>query len=103
MKSQTRLVKKIHQKDNYTFTIQWNDGVIADYRLSELQKHCPCANCVDEISGNRLLDVNAIKPNVRAISLMSVGRYALKVQFSSGCSTGIYDFDMLYNLSKERR
>lgn len=100
MKPQPRLLKKICQKDNHTFTIHWDDGIVADYRLSELQRHCHCANCIDESTGKRLLDVASIQPNVRAVRIVSVGRYALRVQFTSGCSAGIYDFDMLYKLTK---
>lgn len=91
-------VRKIKQKDNQTFTIEWNDGKIVDYRLSELQRKCPCANCRDEVTGERLLDPSRIDDNVNAKRVVSVGRYALRVEFTSGCSTGIYSFDMLREL-----
>ena len=97
LKSQAKLCK-IEQKDNFTFTIHWDDGVIADYRLSELQKHCHCANCIDEITGKRLLDERTIQQDVRAVRIVSVGRYALRIKFTSGCSAGIYDYEMLYQL-----
>lgn len=87
--------RKIFQKDNVTFAIEWNDGVISDYRLSELQKRCPCANCVDERTGRRLVDEATIDEDVRAKRIVSVGRYALRIEYLSGCSTGIYSFDML--------
>lgn len=88
-------ISKIYQKDNYTFTIEWNDGITNHYRLNELQKRCPCAGCVDEISGKRLLDKSMIADDVRAKRIMSVGRYALRLDFTSGCSHGIYSFDFL--------
>lgn len=94
------LVHKIQQKDNHTFTIEWSDNTIADYRLSDLQKRCPCANCTDEITGKRLLDERSVKEDVKAIRIVSVGRYALKIKFTSGCSTGIYSFEMLHSLAK---
>lgn len=88
-------IRKIYQKDNCTFTIEWNDGVLSDYRLGELQKHCPCAQCTDEYSGERLVDESQVDPNVRAERITSVGRYALRIDFTKGCSAGIYSFDML--------
>lgn len=100
MNASAVLVRKILQKDNYTFTIEWSDSSVADYRLSDLQKRCPCANCTDEITGKRLLDENSVKHDVKAVRIASVGRYALKIQFTSGCSTGIYSFDMLHGLAK---
>lgn len=96
-------VQTISQKDNHTFTLIWSDGTIYDYRLSELQKRCPCANCYDETTGKRLLNESAIRPDTRAVRITSVGRYALRVQFTAGCSAGIYCFDMLYEMAKGRR
>ena len=95
MKNKSHQVKNIEQKDNYTFTIQWNDGVVKDYRLNELQLRCPCANCVDEVTGERLADAGQVKENVKAKRVTSVGKYALRIDFTSGCSHGIYTFDML--------
>lgn len=89
------LIKQIQQKDNHTFSILWSDGLEQDIRLSNLQRQCPCANCMDEKTGERLLNLNAVKDDVKAISIKSVGRYALQVQFTSGCSTGIYSFEIL--------
>ncbi len=93
----TYRVQQIFQKDNNTFTIQWTDGQGIDYRLSDLQAQCPCAGCRDENSGKQKVDPASIDRNVRAKSVSSVGRYALRILFSSGCSMGIYSFDMLRN------
>lgn len=91
-------VKEIMQKDNHTFVIRWTDGKIGEYRLNELQKRCSCANCIDETTGKRLLDESTVKSDVKATKIYNVGRYALRIQFSSGCSTGIYPFEMLHNM-----
>lgn len=95
MNDQTILIKRLQQKDNYTFTIEWSDGQVNDYRLSTLQQHCPCANCSDEATGKRRNDVKNLSENVRAQRIVSVGRYALRIYFTSGCSKGIFDFNLL--------
>lgn len=88
------LIRKISQKDNHTFTIEWSDGAVNDYRLSHLQRNCPCAGC--NVSDHKPANENAAeKEDVRATRINSVGRYALRIQFSSGCSKGIYSFEML--------
>ena len=89
------LIKDIEQKSNHIFCITWSDGIQNDYRLSQLQKICPCAHCTDENTGERKTNPDKVPPDLRAISIRNVGRYALKIQFSSGCSTGIYTFDLL--------
>lgn len=98
MKTEPGLVRTISQKDKHTFTIEWSGGHVSDYRLSDLQKQCPCAKCVDETTGQRIADPSAVQDDVAAKRIVSVGRYALRVEFTSGCSTGLYGFDMLRKL-----
>lgn len=94
-------VRQIRQKNDQSFEIEWSDGTINSYRLSDLQKQCPCANCVDETTGKRIVDPSRVNPDVGAVRITNVGRYAIKIQFTTGCSTGIYSFDMLRNFGKE--
>ncbi|MFI0434386.1 MAG: DUF971 domain-containing protein [Parachlamydiaceae bacterium] len=95
-------LQSIRQKDNHTFSIEWNDGSIQDFRLSDLQRDCPCAHCRDEMTGKRLIHHTMISDEVKAVLIRSVGRYGLKIQFTSGCSTGIYSFDQLWKMKKEK-
>lgn len=88
-------IKQIKQIDNHCFQIAWSDGVTEIYRLSDLQKCCPCAGCVDEATGERRAAASAVSIDVKAITIQSVGRYAIKIHFTSGCSSGIYDFGLL--------
>jgi len=81
--------------DESTFLFVWNDGSEQELRMSDLQRSCSCANCVEEYSGKRLLNPGTIDENVQAHEIRMVGRYGLRVQFSSGCSTGIYSFNMI--------
>lgn len=93
-------VTQIWQKNNHIFSIQWNDGLVQDFRLCDLQRNCPCAHCADEITGQRLLDPQTVSDDVRAVVIRSVGRYGLRIHFTSGCSTGIYSFDRLRKMAK---
>jgi DUF971 family protein len=93
-------VCRIWQKDSYTFSIEWNDGCIQNFRLSDLQSNCPCANCFDEITGKSLLNPKNISEQVKAIVIRSVGSYGLQIQFTSGCCTGIFSFESLRKMVK---
>lgn len=94
------IVRDIKQKDATTFTLYWNAGRVQEFRLSDLQKVCPCAACVDENTGKRVSDPTRVDNNVSANSIRVVGRYGLQIQFTSGCSTGIYSFDLLKGFSQ---
>lgn len=91
------MIKKIEQKSAHTFVIEWNDGHVKEYRLSDLQKNCHCASCIDEITGARILDPKTVEEDVQAIKIKSVGRYGIKIFFTKGCSNGIYSYDFLYD------
>lgn len=93
------LIRSISQKDNHTFTIHWSDGDLADYRLSDVQMVCPCAKCHQQ----KIDTKSPITPdyNVKATRITNVGRYALKIKFTSGCSNGIYSFASLRKLKEE--
>lgn len=95
----TYFVRKIVQKDRFTFTIEWMDGKVGDYRLSDLQMHCPCARCRDEKTGRSLLDLATLNREVTALRIESLGCYALRVLFTSGCSKGIYTFSFLRRMA----
>ena len=76
--------------------IEWDAaGHQGFYPARELRLACPCAACVDEMSGRQLLDPAGVAPSVRPVSLELVGAYGLRVNWSDGHATGIYTFDRL--------
>lgn len=82
--------QKIGQTEKGTLEIVWSDGAITSLAPSELQAKCPCAGCRD-VSGQVVEDVEVM-------SVSRVGSYALAFKFSSGCSHGIYRFDLVRGL-----
>lgn len=93
-------VKDIKQLDSRTLGITWTDDQSNQYDVVELRRCCPCASCIDEWTGEKRLRPEQISEDVRPISLESVGRYALKINFSDGHNTGIYTFQMLRDKTK---
>jgi DUF971 family protein len=92
------LVRSIEQIDKYTLGIEWTDGHKSRWRLSHLRRHCPCAQCVDEWSGEALLSPEAVADNIQCSVVESVGRYAITIKFTDGHATGIYSFTTLREL-----
>jgi ATP-binding protein involved in chromosome partitioning len=76
--------------------IEWDTaGHEGWFPARALRLACPCAACVDEMSGRALLDPAAIPSDVRPVTLALVGAYGLQVQWSDGHGTGIYTFQRL--------
>ncbi|MCC6750954.1 MAG: DUF971 domain-containing protein [Deltaproteobacteria bacterium] len=96
--TQPLLVRKIEQLDQYLLGIEWVDGHKSRWRLSHLRRHCPCALCVDEWTGEKRLDPAAVDEKVVATELHSVGRYALAIHFTDGHQSGIFPFTLLRSL-----
>lgn len=92
--------KELKCLDDQLFKIVWNDGSNQFLRMSDLQKNCPCACCVEEYTGKRLVDPASIDQSVGAKEIHGVGRYGLRIQFTQGCSSGIYSFDLIRNLGE---
>jgi len=66
-----------------------------------LRGQCPCAECVDENTGQRILDVQSISEQIRPMHLAFSGNYALKVHWNDGHQTGLYTWDHLERLAEE--
>ena len=100
VRDQRDIVREIESRE-YSLIIFWGDGEEQEIRYSDLQKRCSCATCVDETTGQRILDEKSVDEDVKARRVVQVGRYAIRIEFTSGCSLGIYDFDMLRSFSQD--
>jgi len=76
--------------------IEWDQaGHAGLFPARALRLACPCAECVEEMTGRPLLDPGRISPDVRPLSLALVGAYGLRISWSDGHGTGIYTFERL--------
>lgn len=82
-------------EDGAALRILWGDGHVSVYLPFDLRMSCPCAGCVDEVSGRRTLTEAMIPPGVYPLAIDYVGRYALKFTWSDGHDTGLYSYDLL--------
>ena len=85
-------------EDGAKLRITWKDGVVSEYVPRYLRLLCPCAGCVDEMTGVRTLQPGMIDEGVYPEEIHYVGRYALQCVWSDGHSTGIYTFEYLREL-----
>jgi len=85
----------IRRSDPARLEIEWSDGTSSAWTAAELRRLCPCALCVDEHTGIRILDPETIPDRVTQGDLSLVGNYAVSMRFSDGHSTGIFTWEML--------
>jgi len=83
--------------------VRWADGVEGTLGLVALRAECMCARCVDEMTGERIVDVDGIDPEIAIREMQLVGNYALKLRWSDGHDTGLYTWGHLRTLCEQRR
>jgi DUF971 family protein len=97
-KRQTIEPTEISQESNSRLRITWADGRVCAYEAPMLRRACPCAQCVDEWTGQRTLRPQAVSDEIEIGDFSIVGRYALNFRWSDGHETGIYSFQYLRDL-----
>ena len=89
---------EIGRANQHDVTIRWQDGHESLYLARDLRLACPCAACVDEMTGHVRLIASSIAETVRPVTIDLVGRYAISITWSDGHNTGIYTFERLKQL-----
>lgn len=92
--------REIKHEDDTTLAITWGDNLKCRYNAAELRRACPCAQCVNEWTGERTLLPETISNDLEIRDLSLVGRYALNFRWSDGHETGIYSFRYLRELGE---
>ena len=90
-------------EDEARLRIRWKDGVSSEYVPRQLRLLCPCAGCVDEMTGVRTLSPEQVDDSVYPPAIHYVGKYALQFVWSDGHSTGLYTFQLLRATSEAAR
>lgn len=90
--------REIKQEGDAGLRITWADDFVSAYTAAELRRACPCAQCVNEWTGQRMLKAENISEELTIADISIVGRYALNFRWSDGHETGIYSFRYLRDL-----
>lgn len=91
---------QIIEENDSEISINWSDDAETKYNAAELRRACPCAGCVNEWTGEKILKADNVAAGINFSHISIVGRYALNFHFSDGHDTGIYSFKYLRELSE---
>ena len=91
----TQTPKRIGRRDPGRIELDWPEGDQTVYTAAQLRRVCPCANCIHELTGQKLLDPASVPEDLTQENLTLVGNYALSVRFSDGHHTGIFPWAYL--------
>ncbi len=87
-------------RPNHQLLVVWSDGRRDALSFRDMRCDCPCAACVSEFTGERLLDTASVPDTIEPAALELAGNYALKVRWSDGHETGLYTWSHLRRLGE---
>lgn len=86
------------RREGEGIALRWQDGLEATLAPRALRIVCPCAFCVSEVTGERLLDPASVPEDLGLKDMQPVGNYAYRLLFSDGHDSGIYRLELLHEL-----
>ncbi|GAB4314060.1 MAG: DUF971 domain-containing protein [Candidatus Zixiibacteriota bacterium] len=99
MATATKMPVEIGRANEYDIRVKWKDGSETVFPARFLRLACPCAGCIEEMTGKKILDESTIPDDVHPLSISPVGRYAIQIQWSDGHNTGLYTWERLSDLA----
>ena len=63
-----------------------------------LREQCECAHCVNEWTGERILDPTTIPADIFIERMELVGGYAVRIHWSDGHCSGLYTWEKLWEM-----
>ncbi|MBF0504861.1 MAG: P-loop NTPase [Candidatus Omnitrophica bacterium] len=94
--SQSHLKDAVFKEGQVVLT--FSDGRVLSAPAFDLRAHCPCAGCVSEMTGQRLVDVKKIPSDIFPREILPLGNYAVGISWSDGHSSGIYPYTLFEHL-----
>tara|TARA_B100000214_G_scaffold336366_1_gene280264 strand:+ start:165 stop:569 length:405 start_codon:yes stop_codon:yes gene_type:complete len=100
MKNNTPTEVKLRKRSN-TLELIYSDGNYLEFSSEFLRVHSPSAEVRGHRKGQEVLQTG--KLNVKLKSVAPVGNYALKLEFDDGHNTGIFSWDYLVSLGRDKK
>lgn len=86
-------------RDRGLFEFKWPGQPPVFAKFFEVRCGCTCAVCVDEFTGEPLLDPAKVPVDIAPSGLDLVGQYAIRIHWSDGHNTGLYTWERLLHLA----
>lgn len=73
-------------------SLKWENGDTLIANNHKLRCACPCASCVDEFTGKKILQDGSVPVDIKAEQITPIGNYAIMVHWSDGHNSGIFTY-----------
>ncbi len=89
------------RKQSNTLELSYNDGSQLEFSSEFLRVHSPSAEVRGHGKGQEVLQTG--KRHVKLKNVEPVGNYAVKLEFDDGHSTGIFSWDYLVSIGRDKK
>lgn len=96
------MVVNIAQVDTAKLKIVFDDGFENTLFVRDIRLKCPCAQCVDEMTGKILLVSKQVPLDIYPQQITPIGNYALRFEWSDGHSTGLFTYKLLREIAEDK-
>jgi DUF971 family protein len=79
--------------------VTWPEGHVDRFPYRLLRGECPCAACRNEWTGERVLDPNSIRPDLKLTGMENIGTYAVQLAWNDGHSSGLFTWETLRGIA----
>lgn len=86
------------QNEQGVLLVDWLD-MQHKFKLFEMRGACECAQCVNEWTGERILDPASVPRDIQIVKMDLVGNYAIRVNWSDGHNSGLFTWKRLKELA----
>ncbi len=83
------------------FEIEWDENDICSLPFKLLRGECPCASCVNEFTGEKMINPDDIPNDIKPTGMEYSGNYAVKIRWSDTHDTGLFTFERLEMICRE--
>ena len=88
------------RKASRSLAVSFSDGEVFELSAEYLRVHSPSAEVQGHGPGEEVLVTGKEQVNITAVE--PVGRYAVRLVFDDGHSTGLYTWPILYRLGRDQ-
>ena len=89
------------RKQSNTLELSYSDGSQLEFSSEFLRVHSPSAEVRGHGKGQEVLQTG--KRHVKLKNVEPVGNYAVKLEFDDGHSTGIFSWDYLISIGRDKK
>ena len=84
--------------DEGAIHLTYPNGKRIDVENRALRLNCMCALCVNELTGQKLINPSKIRQDIAPTEVVPLGNYALGITWNDGHSSGIYPYALIESL-----